>query len=87
MVQVFGGGEQFLGLEHAVAVADPPSFRSAGQPEPAPDSQVLPVLEGVPDACDSRRPVRLTPQPLPGETTPRSSDRSPDPREAATWDS
>jgi hypothetical protein len=58
-VQVFGGGEQILGLEHAVAVADPPSVRSAGQPKAAPDSQILPVLEGVPDACDSRRAVCL----------------------------
>src|SRR5690242_9447684 len=33
-VQAFGGGKQFPGLEHAVAVADPPSVRSAGQPLP-----------------------------------------------------
>ena len=49
-VQLFGRSKQVLCLEHAVAVADPPSVRAAGQAEPAPDGQVLSVLEGVPDA-------------------------------------
>jgi hypothetical protein len=31
------------------AVADPPSVRTAGKAETAPDLQVLPVLEGMPD--------------------------------------
>jgi hypothetical protein len=42
----FGGGKQVLGLEHAVAVADPPSVRAASEAESAADGQVLPVLAG-----------------------------------------
>jgi hypothetical protein len=54
-VQVFGCGKQVLCLEHAVAVADPPPVRAAGQAQAATDFQILRVLEDVPDARDGRR--------------------------------
>ena len=54
-MQVFGRGKQVLCLEHAIAVADPPPVRAAGQAQATADGQVLSVLKGVPDACDGRR--------------------------------
>jgi hypothetical protein len=60
IVQFFGGAKQFLGLENAAAVTDPPSVLAASEAKSAADGRVLPVLKNIPDTCDRRRLVLLT---------------------------